>query len=51
MAYYNMANIYKTMGKLKEAKECHKKSIEFNPSYSYPYNNLGNIYNDERNYD
>lgn len=51
MAYYNMANVYKTMGKLPLAKESHLKSIEINPNYAYPYNNLGNIYNDERNYD
>lgn len=51
MVYYNMANVYKDMGNIEEAKKLHKKSNEINPRYAYPYNNLGNIYVDERNYD
>lgn len=51
MLYYNMANVYKEMGKKEEAKKNHKKCIEVNPRYAYPYNNLANIYVDERNYD
>jgi tetratricopeptide (TPR) repeat protein len=46
-----MANVYKDMGNIEEAKKMHKKSNEINPRYAYPYNNLGNIYVDERNYD
>ncbi len=51
MAYYNMANVYKSMNKMDDAKRSHNKSIEINPRYAYPYNNLGNIFNDEKNYD
>lgn len=52
----NNAGIWTNLGltkavlKHKDAEECLKKSITLNPDYSAAYNNLGNLYKDQKQF-
>ncbi len=48
MAYYNMGILCKAQNQIDKAAEWYKKSIEVNPRYNKPYNNLANIYKDRK---
>ena len=43
-AYYNLANLYKSLKNYDEAIKNYKKVIELDPNFSDPYNNIGTIY-------
>ena len=46
MAYCNLGNLLRELGKLKEAEQFTRKAIEINPEYAMAYCNLGNILKD-----
>ena len=43
-AYYGMGNVYREMGKPKQAVEQYKKALMMDPRFQYAHNNLGMAY-------
>ena len=43
-AYYNLANLLKTLKNYDEANKNYKKVVKLNPNFSDAYNNIGTIY-------